>query len=234
MCAARTLAVVLAVLSATAVAARGATGLSRPQALQQCVDRWNWMNYRGGFSPERNVVPVKVQAHPCRIEIAYRFKKSDPAYKHYLSTYFPCHVNRFGAFVCPEHAYGIPDGPPRTGFNARWNPRVGVMRLSNPPAHRIPAAKPAWIRQYPVELGFIVPFDRDGRLRSGLSLVGRPHRACTTYADIRERSTLYGCGAGYYCFAPSLPPRNHQRLACPRDRGSRVFERGVLTVLRAP
>lgn len=202
-----------------------------PRDLQACVDRWNWMNYRGHFA--RGVVPAKVQARPCRIEIAYALRKSDPGYRRYLRTiYFPCTVNRFGAFICPEHAWGTPKDPPRTGHNARFFPRTGQIQLDHPPARRLSTPRPEWVRRYPVLSGFIVPFDRRGRLRSGLRLTG--HRGaftCTTYSSIRQRTRLYGCGAGLYCFAPSLPSYDGQPLACPRDRGSRTFRRGVLRLL---
>lgn len=218
----------------TASAPGSATSTSDAQAIQACADRWNWMNYRGHFA--REVVPAKVQARPCRIEVPYRLERADPAYKHYLGTYFPCKVNRFGAFVCPGHAYGLPDDPPRTGFNARFFPRTGQIRLYHPPAAALVTPKPDWVRLYPVDAGFIVPFDRKGRLRPGLRLRGRPssRTTCTTFASIHERSPRYWCGAGLYCFARSLPPRNGQGLACAVEPGSRTFMRGRLRVLGDP
>ncbi len=150
---------------------------------------------RSAGPSSREAVPAKVQARPCRIEIAYRVERSDPAYKHYLGTYFPCTVNRFGAFRCPEHAYGVPDDPPRTGFNARFFPRTGRIRLHHPPVIPVATPKPDWVRLYPVQAGFIVPFDRQGRLRPGLTLRGRAssRTTCTTFAGIHQRSRLYGC-----------------------------------------
>jgi hypothetical protein len=202
-----------------------------PQALQACVERWNWMNYRGHFAD--GVAPAKVRTRPCRVEIAYTLPRSDPLYRLYLRTiYFPCAVNRFGAFVCPEHALGRPTDPPRKGHNARYFPLTGRIQLDRPPAQPVATPKPDWVRRYPVAAGFIVPFDRDGRFRSGLKLRGRRSaNKCFTFAKIRQRSRLYGCGAGLYCFAPSLPHYDRQPLACPEDRGSRVFDRGVLRLL---
>ncbi len=101
---------------------------------------------RSAGPSSREAVPAKVQARPCRIEIAYRVERSDPAYKHYLGTYFPCTVNRFGAFRCPEHAYGVPDDPPRTGFNARFFPRTGRIRLHHPPVIPVATPKPSIVR----------------------------------------------------------------------------------------
>jgi hypothetical protein len=227
-----TLAAASGAVLGTASARGSATLASDIRAIQACADRWNWMNYRAQFAYE--VVPAKVQAKPCRIEIAYRLKRRDPGYKHYLGTYFPCTVNRHGAFRCPEHAVGRPDDPPRTGFNARFSPLTGRIRLYHPPSAPIATSRPDWVRSYPVEAGFIVPFDRQGRLRPGLTLRGRPsfRKTCTAFVAIRQHSRLYGCGAGLYCFAPSLPPRNGQVLACPNDRGSRVFTRGRLRLLR--
>ena len=147
-----------------------------------------------------------------------------------LSIYFPCSLNRFGAYVCPEHAVGLPGGPPRTGHNGRYFAKDGKIRLNRPPARPIAVPKPAWVRRYPVMQGFIDPFDRDGKLRPGLRL-RRPARplSCGTYTDVNQ-STLIGCGAGLYCFVPRLPVRNKEVIACPTDRGSRAFDRGRLVV----
>jgi hypothetical protein len=151
---------------------------SRPQtgvvARQHCVDRFNWMNYRGSFGFQPNIsVPAKAEARPCRIEIAYRLLRSDPDYRVYLGTYFPCSLNRFDAYVCAEHALGAPGRPPRAGYNARYFIRSGSIRLDHPPRRPVTTEKPGWVRRYPVDHGFIVPFDRAGRLREGLTLRGR-------------------------------------------------------------
>jgi hypothetical protein len=215
--------------------AAGDSATASPAELEACVERWNWMNYRHWFG--YSVAPARVQAAPCRVEIAYALPRTDRLHRLYLrSTYFPCLVNRFGAFVCPEHAAGRPNGPRRFGHNARFFPRNGRIELDTPPARAVTVRKPDWVRRYPVVAGFIVPFDSRGRLRSGLVLRRRPdgnptNTTCTTFADIHNRSRLYGCGAGSYCFARSLPPRDRQPLACPEDRGSRTFDRGVLRVM---
>jgi hypothetical protein len=200
---------------------------------QACVDRWNWMNYRGNFA--YSVAPTKVEAHPCRIEIAYALPRSEHDYRLYVrSLYFPCSVDRFGAYVCTEHAIGIPGGPPRTGHNARYFPTTGRIRLDHPPSRAVATAKPAWLRRYRVVAGFIVPFDARGRLHAGIHLRVRAgvKTTCNTFANVARRTRLYGCGAGLYCFAPTLPPRDGQRLACPEQRGSVVFDEGVLRVAR--
>jgi hypothetical protein len=204
--------------------------LSTSQALQQCVDRWNWMHYHGAFSPTGAVVPARVATHPCRIKVAYRFEKSNPAYKHYLSTYFPCRLNRYGAFVCALHASGPVNGPPLRGLNASWDPGLGVMRLYDPPAHSVPAAKPEWVRRYPVQDGFIVPFTRSGRLRRGLALVRRPSLTCEMFTNIGQRWPAYDCGGAgeLYCFPSTLSPRNNQLAACSSSQGSRLFRRAIL------
>jgi hypothetical protein len=229
------LVVVLGVLGPThgaASLARSESSTFKAQELQVCAERWNWMNYRGHFA--RGVVPAKVQARPCRVEIAYGLRKSDSLYRLYLRTiYFPCTVNQFGAFECPEHAYGTPTDPTRTGRNARYHPLTGQIKLNHPPAQPVATPKPDWVRRYPVAAGFIVPFNRHGHLRSGLKLKGRRSGIrCHTSPNLRWRSRLYGCGAGLWCFVRSLPLHDRQPLACPEDRGSRVFDRGVLRVLR--
>jgi hypothetical protein len=206
-----------------------------PASLRQaCVERWNWLHYDHAFVPSpARTAPATVKTKPCRIEIDYRFSRSDPAYKHYLGTYFPCALNRYGAYVCTEHALGLPDDPRRTGQNARYFFKDGTIRLKRPPTHPITITKPDWVRRYPVTEGFIEPFE-NGKLRTGLKLrghVGSPD--CATFPNI-DHSTLIGCGAGLYCFVPRLPVRNKELMACPTDRGSRLFERGRLVVLTNP
>jgi hypothetical protein len=175
-----------------------------------------------------------VKTKPCRVEIDYRFSRSDPLYKEYLGTYFPCALNRFGAYVCAEHAVGLPRDPPRTGQNARYFFKNGTIRLNRPPTGPVPLTKPDWVRRYQVTQGFIEPFDQRGRLRAGLRLRGRVAAlSCGTFPNI-DHSTLIGCGAGLYCFVPRLPVRNKELIACPTDHGSRLFNRGRLIVYPSP
>jgi len=90
------------------------------------------------------------------------------------------------------------------------------------------------VRRYPVTEGFIEPFDENGKLRMGLKLRGRVESpGCATFPNI-DHSTLIGCGAGLYCFVPRLPVRNKELIACPTDRGSRLFKRGRVVVLPNP
>jgi len=226
--AAAVLALVLSGCSGGASEVRAAS--SENQQRQACVDRWNWMNYEGHFS-KLDVVPAKVDTHPCRIGVAYI---PDRSYA-YNRRGFLCTVNAFGAFRCPEHADWR--APRRAAFNARFFAhRNGVIRLDRPPGRRAAQVKPEWVRRYPVESAFVVPFDRNGHFRPGLTLTGRRHEAwtCGTFASIHQQTALYGCGAGLYCFAPSLPARDGQLLACPRDRGSRIFVRSRLRLLPEP
>src|SRR5207244_1308663 len=140
--------------------------------------------------------PVAVSSHPCRIEIGYRL----PDAPHIKSLYFPCALNQFQAYVCAEHAHGLPTSPPRTGQNGRYFSASGRIRLDRPPAHPVAVPRPAWVKRYPVTEGFIEPFDSHGRLRPGLTLkrpLPRPY-SCQTFPKI-DRTTLIGCGAGLYC-----------------------------------
>jgi hypothetical protein len=193
------------------------------------------MGYGGSFGrPEMVSLPAKVDANPCRVEIAYRLPRSDPAARAALGFFFPCRLNRFGAYVCASHADGAWDDPPRRGYNARFWIRRGILRLDRPPARRPVVRKLEWVRRYPVDHGYIVPFDGRGRLREGLELRGPGRETCATFASIRQPTTLLGCGAGFFCFVPKLPVRDGQPLACPEAAGSRVFYRGRLTVLPEP
>jgi hypothetical protein len=196
-------------------------------AQQSCVDRWNWMNYGGWFvgSAEVRWVPARVRANPCRIEIAYLVAAGGG---HGLVPYFPCFVNRFGAFVCAAHAYGAANGLRLSRSNARFFPkRNGWMRLDRPPTQRPVTAKPSWVRRYEVDHGFIVPFDRRGRLRAGLTLSAAKPFQCSTLPDDRRWPYLWGCGGTSECFAPTIPARRGELLACPTQPGSRLFVRAA-------
>lgn len=199
---------------------------------QGCVVRWNWLHYDHAFvvSPNRTA-PVTVKTNPCRIEIDYRLSRSDPLYKSYLGMYFRCTLNQFQAYVCDGHARGLPNERPRRGQNARYFFRTGRIRLNRPPAKPVLSAKPRWVSRYPVTEGLIEPFDNSGKLRPGLSFVGRlPSPGCATYPDL-EHSTFVFCGAGRSCFVPRLPVHDKELVACPVAPGSRYFTRGRLEAL---
>lgn len=222
---------ILAAAAAVGTALPASTGLdTTAQRLRACVDRWNWMHYDGMFGDRRHTsIPARVQAGPCSIEVAYRPRAEGN--RPFLSAYFPCRLNRFGAYDCAEHAHGLPADPPRRDHNARYSVRSGRIRLDQPPARPVATPMPGWVRRYAVDHGFIVPFDGRGRLRAGIVLGKRSELTCQTFAGIRHRSRLLACGAGLYCFVPRLPVRHQARLACPSARGSRLFYKGRLRVL---
>jgi hypothetical protein len=182
----------------------------------------------------QRVMPATVRADPCRVEIDYRLPRTDRNYSDYLGMYFPCSVNRFGAYVCASHAFGLPGDPPRTKQNARYVAATGTIRLDRPPSHPVSVREPACVRRYRVIDGFIQPFDSEGKLRAGLTLGRSVSLACETFAGHPEASTLLACGGGLSCFVPRLPVRNGQLLACPTSPGSRTFERGRLDVHPQP
>lgn len=221
-----------------ASAARAASlSRSRPAALQACANRWNWMNYDGWFAGGRSsgTAPAKVSASPCRVEIAYRPYGSASENRDFLGSYFPCTLNRYGAYVCASHAYGMFGDPPRKGFNARYFIKTGVIRLNHPPARAVVTPKPDWVRRYRVEVGLIVPFDAKGDFRSGLVIRGSiSDGSCEEIADTPRSTKLITCPASLYCFVPRLPIYDGEALACPAKPGSRVFRRGSLRVLPAP
>ena len=178
---------------------------------------------------------MTVKTRPCRIEIDYRLSRYDPLYKTYLGMYFPCVLNRFLAYVCAEHATGLPGARPRRGQNGRYFAPTGRIQLRRPPTEPVSVPKPDWVRRYPVTEGFIEPFDQKGKLRPGIRL-GKPLPPpwrCATFRNI-DRTTLIGCGAGLYCFVPRLPVHDKEPIACPTDGGSRVFNRGRLVVYANP
>src|SRR6266545_2886274 len=122
----------------------GAASAPGAVALQACVIRWNWMHYGGWFVPSGHVrsEPARVRADPCHIDIAYRFRRGSPQNKHYLGLYFPCGLNRFGAYVCASHTYGVPDGRPLRGLNARYFASNGRIVLDHPPGLTVAPARP--------------------------------------------------------------------------------------------
>jgi hypothetical protein len=207
-----------------------------PQTLRQiCVVRWNWMHYDHAFAfPPNRFVPATVRSRPCRIDIDYRLAPSDPVYRAYLGMFFHCALNRFDAYVCDSHARGLPGARPRRGQNARFFARDGTIRLNRSPARPVSVPKPEWVRRYPVTQAFVEPFDANGKLRTGLRF-GKPLAppGCATFPNI-DRTTLIGCGAGLFCFVPRLPAYKNEPIACPTDRGSRVFNSGRLVVYRNP
>jgi hypothetical protein len=214
------------------------THRATPAMLRQaCVVRWNWLHYGHEFvpSPAPNATaPVVVRVKPCRIEVDYRLSRSDPNYKSYLGMYFGCVLNRFQAYVCDSHAIGLPGDPPRKGQNGRYFVKDGTIRLNRPPVRPIAVSKPGWAKRYPIKEGFIEPFDQHGALRPGLALRGRvPAPGCATFRDL-QRSTFVICGAGIVCFVPHLPVHERELIACPTNRGSRVFNRGRLVVYPNP
>ena len=115
-----------------------------PAALRQaCVERWNWLHYDHAFVPPPNrSAPVTVKTRPCRIEIDYRLSRYDPLYKTYLGMYFPCVLNRFLAYVCAEHATGLPGARPRRGQNGRYFAPTGRIQLRRPPTEPVSVPKP--------------------------------------------------------------------------------------------
>jgi hypothetical protein len=74
---------------------------------------------------------------------------------------------------------------------------------------------------------FIVPFDRRGRLRTGVTLSAAKPFQCYTLPDDRRWPYLWGCGGTRECFAPKIPARRGELLACPTQPGSGLFVRAA-------
>lgn len=186
-------------------------------ALQACTDRFNWMNFSGwyGLSP----VPARVQASPCRVTIAYGTSAAEQ------SLSFPCVLDSYGAYSCASHAVGQMNGPPLQGANATYYGKSGVLRLTTP--GRVGAApKPDWMKEYPVDHGFIVPFDSQGKLRPGLTLIDSTWDFnCTTSTNTPWRTELISCPASATCFVPTVPSYVGELAVCPTAPGSRTFRK---------
>jgi hypothetical protein len=220
----------LAAAALSGVAAAGSNGTPNErtrQRLQQCVDRWNvqhiWFWAKPGTS-------VQIKAGPCRTAIQYSYVKT---------YYFPCSLNRAGAYSCASHAFdpaaGDPPGP--TSWNATTS-AAGVLRLLTPPRRTLANHWPNWMRAYPLKDGYIVPLDSSGTRRPGITIA--PETAPSVGPGIfgcAGGGALYGtylsCGAGAVCFAVHLPVHTGDRLVCAAGpeggRGSTKFQWATLS-----
>jgi hypothetical protein len=138
------------------------------QALRTCVDRWNQDNmvgyrYRHGDVEVALVRPWRLlslatgeRGRDKRCILMLGPEKAHPVY---------CVLARSGAFYCP---YSPIEGPRRTTTNATLG-KSGVLTLHMSLAGTRAAAPLAWQR-YPHVDGYIHPWTRDGRLRTGLRL----------------------------------------------------------------
>jgi hypothetical protein len=179
---------------------------------QACVDSWNWTTYtHADIFGHRRPVTAEVLTRPCRVWIHY-----DAGF------WVPCGLDRYHVFACGEHGLNPSEITPlRIRPNAVYNPLTGVLRLTTATATTTP--KPAWVRRWRWDQGFIYPFDKQGRVLPGITLKRADfHVVCGP----NYRGSLVGsCGAGGYAIFPHWPMRKGDLFVYTywNSRGSTVY-----------
>jgi hypothetical protein len=202
----------------------GTSARESAPAVQVCVFRWNWTHVTGETGGDASqLAAAMVTNRPCHVDIQY---ERGSAFQ------ISCKANRFGVFDCSEHGLGPPEVAAFKRHNARYDPRTGVLRLDHPASGVRSPKKPDWLLRYPIDDGFIVPFDDRGQLRPGLALRTYDNRplVCVSIKPMPYSKAVVNCGAGLYCFAARAQAREREKAACTfwNARGSRVFYRGIL------
>jgi hypothetical protein len=155
----------------------------RAQVLRVCVDRWNQDNMLGWGSKsvriairaldprERTHVSFGDDAQQrCTVSLANR-----PGDSRWV-----CRIADTGGYDCP---LVTSDGMPRLrDVNGRTD-RHGVLKLDVPLTGTHATPPLPWQRRYPHVDGFILPWTRAGRLRSGLRLVGAERGSCGRFVE---------------------------------------------------
>ena len=166
---------------------------SSAQALRTCVDRWNqdnmvsWgsmsvrISIRGLDARERSVLSIPNPAQRrCTLSLAGRPGDSS----------WICRIGDTGGYECP---LVTSDGMPRLrNTNGRTDHR-GVLKLDVPlkGTHATPPLP--WQRRYPHVDGFILPWTRPGKLRSGLRFVVTERGSCGFWSEHRVPRSALRC-----------------------------------------
>jgi hypothetical protein len=209
-------------------------GASSAQALRTCVDRWNQDNMvswgsmsvriaiRGLDARERSVVSFGDDAQRrCTVSLAGR-----PGDNSWI-----CRIGESDGYDCP---LVTSDGmPPLRKANGKTDQR-GVLKLDVPlqGTHATPPL--AWQRRYPHVDGFILPWTRAGKLRSGLRFVVSERGRCGFWVEHRVPRSAGRCvdsrtGA---ITEPCFPQRRHFRagdLAACDAAGNTKYIRWLIT-----
>jgi hypothetical protein len=207
---------------------------SARQALRTCVDRWNqdnmvsWgsMSVRIAIRPldprERAAVSFgDDKQRRCTLSLAGR--QGD-------NTWI-CRIGDSGGYECP---LVTSDGMPRLSSPNGRTGRHGALRLDVPLSGTRPTPPLLWQRRYPHVDGFILPWTRTGKLRSGLRLVGSERGACGSFAEHRLPRSAVRCvdrrTAAYSepCFPQRRDFRRRDLAACAAP-GLTVFRRWLIT-----
>ena len=204
------------------------------QALRSCVDRWNqdrmlsWPSMsvrvaiRGLDARERALVSFGDGARRrCTLSLAGR-----PGDDSWI-----CRIGASGGYDCPLITS---DGMPALRSPNGRTDRHGVLILDAPlrGTHATPPLP--WQRRYPHVDGFILPWTRSGRLRSGLRFVGSERGTCGSFVEHRAPRSAVRCvdsrTAAYT--EPCFPQRRNFRrgdLAACSAPGLTSFTRWLIT-----
>jgi hypothetical protein len=219
-------AVAVAAVGFAAVAtAVGATGVasSRAATAQQgakpsvraCIAKWNRQRIRLGDVPNP-YVKVYLSRRACRVAVG-NFD---------LNAIFTCWVNAYGTYQCPGH------GDPLTSLSASfrmWNARLdgrGTLILNLP----VP------LRHYATRQGYILPWDRNGRLKQGLRFIEQHFGACQIGFSLRIPSPGTDIARCFGeesiirdpCFGSHSDIKVGDVVACSIAPGARTFVRFVV------
>jgi hypothetical protein len=197
------------------------------QRLRRCVDRWNQGRMEWGPTVARALARPR-----CTVVLAYTYSRGDatcspdkslPAHPGLCldrAASFTCTLDRFEAYFCPSHADRVPVRKANADVGAD-----GRLRLHRPLARTHATSLRDWQRRYTYRDGYIYPWTRNGKLRTGLKLVGHFHGQCSRWSDISIR-----CVAGSLLIYPCYPQRAtwHRGTflaACPTAPGATRFYR---------
>jgi len=198
---------------------------THPQALRNCVDRWNQGNMVGWGPGPANVAFRRPNAREhSSIELSSRRQciVATPA----GDGTWTCVLSSTGAYWCPplHEATG-----PRLPENATLD-RRGMLELDSPLNGTHPAPPLAWQR-YPRVDGYVHPWTSSGELRPGLRFQGERRGRCFLAAEtVRSAVSCLSAVSRYdACFPQRRPWQRGDLAACSFGPGSTTFTRWVIT-----
>ena len=242
------------------IAASSARAPVGDQALRTCVDRWNQANMVG-WGPALVRISVRTLGtdqlaqvglrHPslrrCVVLFAFEVRRGarkgcpgaevvpgKPGYCVDRSGTFFCVINVYGAYACPPRHE--PDRTlPLKKQDGATDTR-GVLRLVVP-LRGTQAARPLTWQHYPHTDGWIEPWERFHRLRTGLTFTGtfRGGGSCGVGSEQSVAKSAIRClWRNSNIVDPCFPPQrrwNHLGVlvACSTAPGARAFTRFEIT-----
>jgi hypothetical protein len=164
-----------------------------PQSLRTCVDRWNQDNM---VSWDSMSVKIAIRALDPRERAAVSFG-NDAERRCTVSladrpgdNTWICRILDSGGYDCP---LVTSDGMPPLKNASGTTDQRGVLTLDLPLNGTQPAPPLRWQRRYRRVDGFILPWTRAGRLRSGLRFVATQRGACGSFVETRVPRSAVRC-----------------------------------------